>query len=335
MGERRCRCAIWVHGNVKGKLVRTSLKTRNWEVGQERLREMEMSGRERAIGISVEDACDRFMDYQRSRNLRASSLAKYDLLVRELKFEFRGPLEAVTLPFLREYQSSWKLCPESRLYKLSRLRTFFRFCVENGWLRENPAKSLARPVFVKKPAVPFSTEEMEKILWATEVYPDSPKGRREKVSAFVLVLRYTGLRIGDVVALRKEHVNNGKLCLQTAKTGTGVWIPLKDELRAALDRLETSAGYFFYSGDGTLKSAISSWSRTMRTLFRLAGVTGHPHQFRHYFSVDLLSKGVPIEDVAALLGHSSSLVTARYYNAYVKVRQDRLEAEIEKAWKIS
>jgi integrase len=52
------------------------------------------------------------------------------------------------------------------------------------------------------------------------------------------------------------------------------------------------------------------------------------------FSVDLLSHGVPIEDVAILLGHSSSAITARYYNAFVKIRQERLTANIEKAWKL-
>ena len=207
--------------------------------------------------------------------------------------------------------------------------------MENGWIRDNPAKNLTEPIFERKQVIPFSEEELEKIFWATEVYQDIPKGRRKQVRAFVLVLRYTGLRIGDVVALRKDLIQDGKLCLRTAKTRTQVWIPLKDEVKEILNDLPTSGGYFFWSGMGTLKSAISSWHRSMTTLFRLAGVKGHPHQFRHYFSVDLLSKGVSIEDVAALLGHQSSLITARYYNAFVPARQARLEQAIERAWKLA
>jgi hypothetical protein len=46
----------------------------------------------------------------------------------------------------------------------------------------------------------------------------------------------------------------------------------------------------------------------MATLFKLAGVSGDPQQFRHLFSVDLLSHAVPVEDVAILLGHSSSAI---------------------------
>ena len=64
-----------------------------------------------------------------------------------------------------------------------------------------------------------------------EIDPDSPKGRQKQLCGFVFVLRYTGFRIGDVMALKNETVQDGKLWLRTAKTGTQVWIPLKDEVR--------------------------------------------------------------------------------------------------------
>jgi integrase len=214
------------------------------------------------------------------------------------------------------------------------MRTFFRFCQERGWIKVNPATVIKVPRSKARQVVPFSDAEMEKILWATELYPDDPPGRRAKVRAFVLTLRYTGLRIGDVVALKRESVSDGKLHIRTAKTGTSVWLPLKKEALRALDLLPNRSDYFFWTGNGTLKSAVSSWHRSFATLFKLAGVKGHPHQFRHLFSVDLLSHGVPIEDVAILLGHSSSAITGKYYNAFVKTRQERLEANVMKAWKV-
>jgi hypothetical protein len=55
--------------------VRKALKTRNWEEGLRLAREWEKEGiREKSV--SVNDACDRFIGYQTSRNLRASSLSK-------------------------------------------------------------------------------------------------------------------------------------------------------------------------------------------------------------------------------------------------------------------
>jgi integrase len=235
---------------------------------------------------------------------------------------------------LREYRETWNCGPITARKRLERLRTFFKFCHESGWSDSNPAKLLKAPLGHGKPAVPFTESESERILWATEVYPDTPKGRRLLVRAFVLLLRYSGLRIGDAVALKREKLVNGKLFLRTAKTGTSIYLPLPEKVKECLSEIPEVNDYFFWSG-ANLRSAVTNWQRSLQTLFDLAGVRGHAHQFRHTFSVDLLSHGVPIEDVAALLGHSSSAITAKHYNAFVKSRQARLEKEVEKAWKLT
>jgi len=85
-----------------------------------------------------------------------------------------------------------------------------------------------------KPVIPFTHSECEKLLWATEIYPDSPPGRRTQVRAFVLLLRYSGLRIGDAVALRREKIVETKLFLRTAKTGTSIYMPLPEMVIDAL-----------------------------------------------------------------------------------------------------
>ena len=125
--DRKCRCPVWAHGVLKGKFVRRSLKTTNWETGVRLAREWEAEGEVKpAEGISVAEACDRFMEYQVGRNLRAASLAKYSLLTKELKTELRGSIEGVTRGDLEAYQASWKLCPESRSNKLEPAPNLFR-----------------------------------------------------------------------------------------------------------------------------------------------------------------------------------------------------------------
>jgi integrase/recombinase XerD len=44
----------------------------------------------------------------------------------------------------------------------------------------------------------------------------------------VLLLRHSGLRIGDAVTLERSRITGGKLFLYTAKTGTPVYVPLPD-----------------------------------------------------------------------------------------------------------
>ena len=68
----------------------------------------------------------------------------------------------------------------------------------------------------------------------------------------VLLLRYSGLRIGDAVTLTRDKIKDGKLFLRTAKTGTPVWLPLKEEVIEELEKLETHPTYFFWNGEGKI-----------------------------------------------------------------------------------
>ena len=54
--------------------------------------------------------------------------------------------------------------------------------------------------------------------------------------------------------------------------------------------------------------------------------------FRDTFAVELLNRGVPIDRVSLLLGHSSVKVTERHYAPFVKERQQQLEIYARLAW---
>jgi integrase/recombinase XerD len=152
--------------------------------------------------------------------------------------------------------------------------------------------------------------------------------------ALVLLLRYSGLRIGDVVGLERERIAEGKLFLYTAKTGTPVWCPLHDVVIEALEAVRgTSEKYFFWTGESKLKSAVSIWQEALTRLFRLAKVrAGHAHRFRHTFAAELLLARVPIERVSVLLGHSGTRITEKHYSAWVRARQEQLEADVRASW---
>ena len=56
------------------------------------------------------------------------------------------------------------------------------------------------------------------------------------------------------------------------------------------------------------------------------------HRLRDTFAVDLLQKGVPLEEVSKLLGHESTKTTERSYAKWVKGRQDRLDSLVTATW---
>ncbi len=61
-------------------------------------------------------------------------------------------------------------------------------------------------------------------------------------------------------------------------------------------------------------------------VFVAAGIAnGHPHRFRHTFSITLLNSDVSIYDVSTLLGHASVSTTESHYSKWVRSPQERLD----------
>jgi site-specific recombinase XerD len=84
---------------------------------------------------------------------------------------------------------------------LERIRNFFRFCQDAGWIARNPAKAVKPPKVTQSPTLPFDAEEFDKILVACESYSAKGvhrAGNRALLKAIILLLRHSGLRIRDI-----------------------------------------------------------------------------------------------------------------------------------------
>ena len=84
---RRCPCPIWVDGFLRGKEIRNTLETRNWERAQDIVRQMETEAEgSQALPepepVTIADAWKEFLPDAKARNLREPTIYKYDLLSR-------------------------------------------------------------------------------------------------------------------------------------------------------------------------------------------------------------------------------------------------------------
>jgi integrase len=144
--------------------------------------------------------------------------------------------------------------------------------------------------------------------------------------AFILMLRHTGLRIGDASLLRVTQFTDNRIHLYTTKASTPVSVVIPPNLVSLLKALPAPGGYFFLIGESVHPHTASNlWRNRIKRMCKDAKIMpDHPHRFRHSLAADLLSKGASVEDVAAILGNSPSVVQ-KYYSQWIAARQARRE----------
>jgi len=350
---KRCLCWKWHQWNHAGNQFRKPTRTRDWDTAVKLAQKIEERYELAAVGKpvisegqTIENAVRLYLVDKETQHLSPATLSKLTTIFEkqfQTWFHDLGIflLHEVTTLDLVAWRASWTDGALASKKKQERVRGFFWFCVRNRWITENPALGLSKIKADIRPAVPFTQEEFQKILAACDRFGKTDL-QRERIRAMVLLLRWSGLAIRDAVTLQRDRLDNDdRLMLRRAKTGVAVLVPLPPQIAQRLRDLHSdNPRYFFWTGNGLPKSAVADWQRALRRVFDLADLKHadgikkrcHPHQFRHTFSVELLLAGVPVEDVARLLGHSSIRTTEKYYAAWIKSRAKRLEEVVRTAW---
>jgi integrase/recombinase XerD len=332
--EYRCKCPIWVDGYKSGRRINESLKLRDWNRANEFVRHWELEDQKpsKQQPVTIESWRDQFLQDAAARSLSTGTMRLYKLLFRQLisfatdyGISFANSMD---LNALTKFRSTWLVSPRTATKKLERLRSIYKFAVQRKLVNENYALGLVAPKVKPSPTLPFLQDEEVKILKASESPKVDPRAR-----AFILTMRYSGLRISDVATLAVDSLNGNRLTLYQAKTGEHVSVLIPSDVAKALLAVKhRNLKYFFWSGASKVSSITGFWRARIAKIFKLAEIqNAHPHRFRDTFAVSLLEAGVTLENVSTLLGHQSIRVTEKHYSPWVKTRQEALDQAVAKA----
>lgn len=341
----RCQCPIWIDWastSRGGRRVRIqkSLGLRDWQAAQLKARDMEADGPDRYLAgqqdtLTVEKAVEDFQADTKN-NVRATTMKQYRILLSRLSGFAKQHgvvfLRQMDVVRVRDFRNSWtSYSPRTSGKHIERLKRFFNFCVENGWLETSPAKPLKVPKVGDTDVVPFTEEEIGSILEACKSYEG---GNQQRLMILTELMLTTGLAIGDATTLAKSKVvKNGagyNVELRRAKTGSPVACPIPDSLAKRFLKLDGETP--FWTGKSDLHHLTSNWRKIFTRIFKAAKVeNGKPHRFRHTTAKRLLARGIPIGFVAAVLGDSEEIVR-KHYAKWIPERQSALEKAIRGTW---
>ena len=144
---------------------------------------------------------------------------------------------------------------------------------------------------------------------------------------------HTGMRKGEILALRGEHLDfdGGRILVKDAKTGSRV-VHMTDDVRHLLSEIRPAGpgDYLFHARGGNERikaSADESFVRAVADCKLNEGITDRRHKvvfhtLRHTYCSWLAMSGVPLFTIGELVGHSSVEMTKRYSHLCPDAKQE-------------
>lgn len=231
------------------------------------------------------------------------------------------------------------------------LRGCFRYAIIIGLLTDNPCNGVSLPgenIVVKKRRVISYLNASELEILCNEIEATKEDGITPKHSMnmhFIIILAYTGLRIGELMALtwddidfatktlhvrhtiaRKTDITTGKevIVVKEPKYNSVRDVPLADRAINSLKLIKSKS-----QSDKVVTITSISIRKNMLKLMKELGIEKPNfglHALRHTFGSVLLEKGVDLKVISDLLGHKNIAVTA---NVYVNVSSSLARKSIE------
>jgi integrase len=196
--------------------------------------------------------------------------------------------------------------------ELQVLSKVFSMAYDNGLVETNPMRRVHK--LREAPARErYLADDEEQRLFAVLV------GRRVHLRPIVVVALQTGMRQGEILGLKWEHVDFDQKTIYVAhcKTGRPRRIPISKVLEMELSALKQDASstehVFSYARTG-LK--LTTFRHAWEGACKAAKIEGMRfHDLRHTFATRLRAKGVHEMDIMTLLGHTTLQMTSRYTHA--------------------
>jgi site-specific recombinase XerD len=209
--------------------------------------------------------------------------------------------------------------------RLNAVKGFYDFARRMGVVTVNPAGDVKRPKAERPTPRGLSADELRRLLAA--ILP-TPAGMRDR--AIILTTVLTGLRRSEVMSLRKADLTRNGAVYYHVRAKGGLYrhrelpAPAFAAIVTALNAEGRSLGAMA-DDEALFEVSAHGWYLNLKRYARKAKLEGvTPHALRHSAAKLRRDAGATIEEVQALLGHSSIATTARYLA--------RLEGAEDEGW---
>ena len=255
-----------------------------------------------------------FIDAKSIEGCSARTIKYYSSTIEHMLSKIQTPIRKITTEIMREYLVDYQKqrnCSKTTVDNIRRnISSFFSWLEEEDYILKSPMRRIHKIKTKSVVKEVISDEEVEKLR-------DNCSTLRDL--AIIDLLYSTGIRVGELVRLNIADIDfESRECIVFGKGDKErrVYFDAKTKihLKKYIDSREDNNSALFVSLNAPYnRLKISGVEIRLRQLGRRLKLKAiHPHKFRRTMATRAIDKGMPIEQVQKILGHSQIDTTMQY-----------------------
>jgi len=255
-----------------------------------------------------------FIAAKRVEGCSEKTLRYYESTIRNTLSAVNKKVVEITTDDLREYLDSYQQESKATKVTIDNIRrilsTFFAWLEDEDYIIKSPVRRIHKVRTVKSVKETYSDE-------ALELMRDFCDGIRDL--AMIDLLASTGMRVGELVLLNRDDIDfENRECIVFGKGSKErrVYFDARAKIhlqRYLATRSDDNPALFVTLLKPHNRLQISGVEIRLRELGRKLNISKvHPHKFRRTLATMAIDKGMPVEQVQQLLGHSKIDTTMQY-----------------------
>ena len=264
-----------------------------------------------SANAQVDDLLDAYTAAMQIQGRSQKTIDRYKYLIGRMMQAVNVPTRRITVYHLRQYLANEKARGVSdRTLEGTRqvFSAYFNWLQREGLIESNPTANLGAIKCQRKIKVTYTEVDIEKMKHCC---------KSERDRAIIAFLLSTGCRISEMTQLNRDDIDLATLECKVLGKGNKERTVYLDPVAGMLLReylaKRTDEQPALFIGKGSERLTPGGVRYMLNNIAEVAGVEHiHPHKFRRTLATSLIRHGMPIQEVAAILGHDKLDTTMQY-----------------------
>lgn len=257
--------------------------------------------------ITFKEVFDKWYEGVKQKNLSDSAMRSYKLVGTKLGKLGDMPMKDIKVDHLQQWMNSLDLKASTKGKIKSTVTMVFNYALANDIVTKNyNATVIVTGKTTEKVGAIFTDEEIA-LLW---------KNKDNEYVKQLLVLTYTGMRVGEMLAVKREDINFEEgYIIGGSKTEAGKdrVIPLHRIIIPIVKDLLGDNEWLVRSKNPKRPSSYTNVTRHYKEFFDANGITHKSHDCRKTAVSIMHASGIQMEVIRIIIGHSGKGVTESVY----------------------